>query len=214
MTTEITSASAPSAQLVNQTAGKAEYQILLERIRNVLEELALEFPARQNQAATNLEEYKRAAHVAFHLENNSLREFKEKEKTLRAKWEEPVVQAVLCAAKLSHGGPDFMDFAKAVKDNSGAWEEAMDIVEAGGEEYDVEFAIGFGMVCGMMYAQLTGMTLMLKEEERAAAPAAEERNNRLVCEEALKEGEVEGLWTIEDGIVKLVKPVPETPEVG
>jgi hypothetical protein len=131
-----------------------------------------------NQALADYEEFRNLYQEAFDLEQNTLRRAKDKLVAVSAKWAEPVVQAVLCTTKKEvygpHIGPSFLDFAHAIKDDPRAWDAATRITDEGGEEDDVMLALGFGMVAGMMYAQLTGMKLPMPElpAEEEVAPDA------------------------------------------
>jgi hypothetical protein len=131
------------------------------------------------QAAADFAEYQRLYSEAFDLERNTLRIAKEKEAAARRKWSQPVILAVLCANEQVYSGraqePSFSDFSQVVRNN----EEALDAVEeilqhaSIGKKEDISMAFGLGMVAGMIYSQLTGMTLTIpelpKEQEEPAA---------------------------------------------
>ena len=114
-------------------------------------------------------EYQRLHSEAFDLERNTLRLVKEKEAVARKKWQEPVIHAVLCANEQVYNGrgeePSFSDFSQVIREN----EEAMNALEeilqhtSMGKKEDISMAFGLGMVAGMMYSQLTSMTLTIPE---------------------------------------------------
>jgi hypothetical protein len=129
-----------------------------------------------NQGAVDYEELARLESEAWNLKHVELEIANKKAAAAREKWSQAIKQAVLCASELiepqcegNEAYPGWLhnEIGKAVSGDS---------TDAGGEEDEVPLAFGFGMVCGMMYAQLTGMKLPIPElpaKEKAApnAPA-------------------------------------------
>ena len=52
----------------------------------------------------------------------------------------------------TNDGPDFLDFARLVKENKEVAKAIQDILECGEEQDDIMHAFGVGMVAGILYA--------------------------------------------------------------
>jgi hypothetical protein len=136
--------------------------------------------SRAGQAGADFAEYQRLYSEALDLERNTLRMAKEKEAAACKKWSQPIIHAVLCANEQVYNGraeePSFCDFSQVVRNNQEAMNAVEEILQHAsmGKKEDISMAFGLGMVAGMMYSQLTGMTLTvpdLPKEESAVACA-------------------------------------------
>jgi hypothetical protein len=72
-----------------------------------------------------------------------------------------VIDAALRAINSAYGsseGPDYLDFARVIRESQEANQELEDLLWLGSEEEDARYAFGVGMVAGMLYAASTGTT--------------------------------------------------------
>src|SRR5579862_8914526 len=93
-----------------------------------------------------------------------------KMRAIRAQWATPILQAVFCASEFcepeahTDSSTLWRELGKVIKNDPAAWPHVMTFADAGGKEDKVSLALGFGIICGMMYSALTGITLTPPEE--------------------------------------------------
>lgn len=80
---------------------------------------------------------------------------------LRPDAPDAIALAAECAGELLGAGHGEMwiDFAKAIKGNTAAWNDLVCFATGDMQQDDLQYAAGFGMVAGIVYASITGVRL-------------------------------------------------------